>query len=66
MKSRIIVTALLALVTGTAAAYDWQVVVSTASGDPISIDAASLTRHGNIVRAWTRTILVKPLEVAGV
>jgi hypothetical protein len=66
MKARLIVATLLALVTGTAAASDWQIVCKSANGDICSVDVASLTRHGNIVRAWFRAVYAEPQEVGGV
>jgi len=63
-KARFIVTTLLALVTGTAAASDWQTVYSD---DEVSLtmDVASLVRDGPIVRAWLRTVYAKPKDLAG-
>jgi hypothetical protein len=65
MKARFIVITSLALVTGTAAAADWQPLFGNAEGFCFLVDAASLTRHGNIVRAWVRVVYDEPREAAG-
>lgn len=60
MTARFIVTALLALATGTTAASDWQPVVSS---EPVSysMDVATLVREGPVVRAWVRSVYAKPI-----
>ncbi len=60
-KARIIAITLLGLVTGTAAASDWQVVATNEAG-AYSMDFASLVRDGTIVRAWVRITLDKPMD----
>lgn len=59
MKYGFIVTALLALVTGTAVASDWQPVGSNENVS-FSMDVASLVRDGPIVRAWVREVYTSP------
>jgi hypothetical protein len=64
-KARFIVTAMLALVTGTAAASDWQPVYSDDAAS-LTMDVASLVREGPVVRAWVRTVYAKAvLDGAG-
>ncbi|MFO1392543.1 MAG: hypothetical protein U1F09_02085 [Steroidobacteraceae bacterium] len=57
MKPRIIVAALLALMAGTAAASDWQVVgIQLGTEARYEVDVATLVRNGPVVRAWVRTV----------
>ncbi len=64
MKARIIVGALLAFTAGATFASDWQFVGISKLG-AYQMDAASLVRDGDIVKAWARTIYVEPQDMPG-
>jgi hypothetical protein len=61
MKARFIVTASLALTTGTAAASDWQPVGSNEDVS-FTMDVASFVRQGQVVRAWLRSVYAEPVD----
>lgn len=60
-RAGIVLAILLALVTGTAVASDWQPVATSEAGS-YSMDFASLVRDGTVVRAWVRITLDKPMD----
>lgn len=63
-KARFVFTALLGLVTGTAAASDWQPFYSDEEFS-LTMDVASLVRDGLIVRAWIFSVYAEPQVAEG-